>query len=323
MAGIEIKVFAESAAEQIRAYLPEEYQDMEWRVIERKKNNSVPRVGIDIHMPGNDGICTVYVESFYDEIRKGAPLEKVLKEIAGAVMDVMPDRALPADLDVKDYHSVKDYLKVALVNTKANRAMLMEHPHMGVEDLSVILKVELPETGNGGKPEAKVTNSLAAYWGIGREELFKNAAENTWKKHPPILAEITHIVEELEGISREPENLLEREQVPETMCPMYVLTNKEKQEGAASMLSPYVLERISGMFPEGYYILPSSINEVLIVPKSTCLSAGELGSMVRDINQSVVQREEILSDRVYEYDKEKGIIRQVPESMERGQVMER
>ena len=42
-----------------------------------------------------------------------------------------------------------------------------------------------------------------------------------------------------------------------------------------------------------------------------------LGEMVRDINRTQVSREERLSDCVYEYDKEKSAIRQVPESVRR------
>ncbi len=36
--------------------------------------------------------------------------------------------------------------------------------------------------------------------------------------------------------------------------------------------------------------------------------------MVRAVNRSQVAKEDQLSDRVYEYDREAGIIRQVPES---------
>ena len=45
--------------------------------------------------------------------------------------------------------------------------------------------------------------------------------------------------------------------------------------------------------------------------------------MVREVNRTEVLREEVLSDRVYEYDREKGKIRQVTESLEKARVMER
>lgn len=61
----------------------------------------------------------------------------------------------------------------------------------------------------------------------------------------------------------------------------------------------------------------------LIVPKNEGVSPRDLGEMVREVNHSQLQKEEILSDRVYEYDKERGKICQVPESIKRGKEMER
>ena len=41
------------------------------------------------------------------------------------------------------------------------------------------------------------------------------------------------------------------------------------------------------------------------------------------MNETQVDREEVLSDRIYEYDKSCGAIRQVPESIDRRREMER
>ena len=49
----------------------------------------------------------------------------------------------------------------------------------------------------------------------------------------------------------------------------------------------------------------------------------EMGEMVREVNQKEVARDEILSDRVYEFDREKRQLRQVPESIEKEKEMER
>ena len=83
------------------------------------------------------------------------------------------------------------------------------------------------------------------------------------------------------------------------------------------------MEKISRLFPEGFYILPSSIHEVLIVPKDGELVPKELGNLVREVNQIEVSSDEVLSDRVYEFDREKGKIRQIPESLPKERGMER
>lgn len=72
------------------------------------------------------------------------------------------------------------------------------------------------------------------------------------------------------------------------------------------MLYPEILNQVHELFPEGYYILPSSIDDLIIVPKSACIPPRLLGEMVRDINREQLMREQVLSDHIYEYDKENG-----------------
>ena len=62
---------------------------------------------------------------------------------------------------------------------------------------------------------------------------------------------------------------------------------------------------------------------MIIIPKDLGMTPKEMGEMVREVNQKEVARDEILSDRVYEFDKEKRQLRQIPESIEKAKEMER
>ena len=62
------------------------------------------------------------------------------------------------------------------------------------------------------------------------------------------------------------------------------------------------MEKI-GEFLGNFYILPSSIHESIIVPASCALEASELIHMVRQVNETNVDPEELLSDNIYYYDK--------------------
>ena len=86
---------------------------------------------------------------------------------------------------------------------------------------------------------------------------------------------------------------------------------------------PEVLNKLEQLFPEGFYVLPSSVHEVLIVPDNGEMEPKMLGEMVREVNKNEVERQEVLSDRVYSYDKEKHQIRQEPDSIQKVKEMER
>ena len=71
--------------------------------------------------------------------------------------------------------------------------------------------------------------------------------------------------------------------------------------GAAAILNDTARQEIAEKLGD-FYVLPSSIHEVMIVPKSTGRSLEELELMVRSVNSSEVEPDEVLSDHVYEYD---------------------
>ncbi len=85
----------------------------------------------------------------------------------------------------------------------------------------------------------------------------------------------------------------------------YILTNKYRTLGAAVMLYEDVLADIADEFDNNLYVLPSSIHEVFIVPDYV-KGAEELREIVAEANATVVKKNEILSDKVYFYEKKSG-----------------
>lgn len=318
------KVFAEGVVKQIRDYLPPEYESVECRVVEQRKNNDVPMVGICFRMPGESIAPLIYIEPFYNEVRRGSPITEIMERIAETAMNSRELGGEMPEIRIDDYASVKDYLNLALVNTKANRRMLSEMPHMEVEDLSAILRVELPVPGDG-TGSIKVTNELLEKWDVGKKEVFEAAMENLEKNAAPVLMDMESIMDEIAFGTPANENLLHNpeEGSRSPVKPMYVLSNASRVNGASAILSPVTMKKIGEIFPEGFYILPSSVHETLVIPKEHAPSPKELGEMVREVNRTQVARQEVLSDRIYEYDRERGKICQVPESIEKQRGMER
>ena len=82
---------------------------------------------------------------------------------------------------------------------------------------------------------------------------------------------------------------------------MYVLTNTVRSLGAVSILYEGVLKSCGERLGEAYYVLPSSIHEVILIPASAVEDTKELQSIVRDINETQVRETEVLSDNIYYY----------------------
>ena len=83
--------------------------------------------------------------------------------------------------------------------------------------------------------------------------------------------------------------------------PVTVLTTRGGMEGAGVIYCDTILEKIWKKVGD-FYILPSSIHEVLVVPVSEGIDRTELEAMVRTINRDEVALDDRLSDRVYLFD---------------------
>lgn len=218
-----------------------------------------------------------------------------------------------------------ELLAVMLVNTQANKRMLQEMPHENMEDLSAICYVDFPVESNDGKATMKVKNEHLKMWNVDAKEMFRQARANTQPVNTPILQSMDEMLLSIFNEEGHATNLLD-ENVDfglRSHDMLYALTNVEKQYGASMITQPEVLNKLEQLFPEGFYVLPSSVHEVLIVPDNGEMEPKMLGEMVREVNKNEVERQEVLSDRVYSYDKEKHQIRQEPDSIQQVKEMGR
>ncbi|MCQ2499795.1 MAG: DUF5688 family protein [Lachnospiraceae bacterium] len=138
-----------------------------------------------------------------------------------------------------------------------------------------------------------VINLLGMY-----EEKIMNAAIGHMMDIAPLdVMEITQLMESMspKGL----EQLPAPDEVPGGK--MIVVTTKNRKYGSVSILYPGALKNVSEEHfgGNGFYVLPCSIHEVICVPDDGEVCAAALQMMVIDINRSIVDPEDYLSDQVY------------------------
>ena len=266
------------------------------------------------------------MEQFFDEIRQGEPVDEVMNRFARCVEKSGRAPFMDSGIDLMNYDSLKEHLAIKLVNTQTNRKMLQEMPHENIEDLSVICYVDFPVDSREGKATMEVRNQYLSIWNIDEKALFQQARANTQPINTPVLQTMFGTWKSLFDEDACVKNLLDENTTEFGLSShetAYILTNMEMKYGAAMITQPEVLNKLEQLFPEGFYVLPSSVHEVLIVPDNGEMELKMLGEMVREVNKNEVERQEVLSDRVYSYDKEKHQIRQKPDSIQKAKEMER
>ena len=83
---------------------------------------------------------------------------------------------------------------------------------------------------------------------------------------------------------------------------MYVISKKDGMFGAVAMLDKAVQAQLQQIFAGNYFVLPSSVHEMLCISADTA-DADDVAFMVRSINRDQVAEEDRLSNHVFTIDR--------------------
>ena len=212
------------------------------------------------------------------------------KERGGKIMKTLEQEVLKK--------IAKKSLFVKLVNTERNESLVEQSISKEFLDLSAVVRIVL-KMDKEGMASMALSKGAAEILGMTEEEIYAAALANTLRLFPPKLMNLGRYVEMSIG---------GKLSFGEDEVTTYILTNQKEVDGAIYFMSPEVVGAIAEALEDDLYILPCSVNEVLLVRASELEDGvNELKEMVRDVNETVVAEKEILSYSVYHYDKEHGI----------------
>lgn len=294
--------FTKEVVEKIREYLPETFATASVELQTVRKNNDLKLTGLTIRSAESNISPTIYLESFFQKYQDGEDMSSVLENIA----DVRLRHEVGDVFDVEqitDFERVKGKIVPRLVGTKWNEELLKDRPHTDIADLSVTYHILLGQDGDGTASVA-VTNSLMDSWNTDVEELHRLALRNMPVLLPSTFQSMSEVLGSLLGDAFADEGTDTISYVDDKM---FVLSNKHKVNGAAALLDPEIMQNILNRFGENFYILPSSVHEVLIVKADSDMDPDTLTAMVQDVNECQVAPDERLSDHVYRYTADEGL----------------
>ena len=179
-----------------------------------------------------------------------------------------------------------------------------------MDDLAVTYCIMLGNNENGSM-SVPITNQIMETWGVTQEDLQRLAKENCDTLTPSKFMSMNAVMADMMlpqimddyGVSREEASQMINDMIPAD-DKMFVLTNEQKLNGAAALLDEKMMEQITEKVGNDFYILPSSVHEVLIVPKEEGMEFKDLEAMVQEVNATQVAPQDKLSDHVYQYDNE-------------------
>ena len=292
----------------VKEYLPPSFDNAEMELRTVTKANDVVLTGLSIRREEEQIIPNIYLEPFFDRYQAGESIVKIVGDIADVRIEA--DRSdKPIDIDILlNYDGIKDRLQIRLCDAEQNRERLKELVSVSDGDYAKTFQVCVGDMSADSYGTISVTPGLMNSWGIQVEQL--NADAMAAEDHRgPRLYNLGDMMGHMMA-GGEARNLLGNAfpVIPdENQINLYCLTMKDKTFGASLMAREDILAQAATVRGESFFILPSSVHEVLLMPESVAMSPQALVTMVQEINQNEVSPQDMLSDKVQYFDKDTGV----------------
>lgn len=308
----EYHYFVNKIIKKVRESMGDEYSVNLYKVI---KNNSLELDSLVVLEKGKNYAPNLYLESYYASYLEGTPIE----ELAERLCDVCRQNTLPiVNKDFEySYEKMKPYIIYRLINYEKNKSLLCQVPHLKQLDLAITFHC-LVRNDEEGIGTIRITNEHVKLWNASTTELLALAQKNTRRLFPESIRSMEEVMrsifmEESKDNSRQTntDDLMEQflfDNTVSTHPKMYILTNQKGINGASCLLYKDVLRKFADLVCSDFYILPSSIHEIILVPTGINMNKEALSRMVQEVNSTQVAAEEVLSDRVYYFSREKDMI---------------
>ena len=247
-------------------------ENVEVSVTNTDKGNGVIYTGILVKESNSNIAPVIYLDPKSEDVVAEA------SRIVTMYQKSKADGAVAVDF-FRDYSQVKEKLGIKLSSQPAEG--LVKQIAFADIYMTAYVKVNvLGEEGSIGIKEEHIKE-----WGIDADTLFKDALMYAQKNHPVSTQSLSGFVKGMVGF--------EIDEEPEELKDILILTNEEKAFGASAIM--YFNK------PKEFYMLPSSVHELLLMPATPDVDEHGLTDMVKVVNETQVAPEERLADHAYHY----------------------
>ena len=243
------------------------------------------------------------LKEIYRDYENGESMDKATIKIVNTIesnISVVKTKEEGVKAFVTDYEQVKDHIYPRLI--PGDSPVLKTTPHKKVEDMALVVNIHLDDfSDENGRSVVVVSKPLLDMYGIDETQLFADAERNALANEPLKLTPLVDMIQ----------HLISGEEIPspdEIGIVTYIATNRSGFQGAAVLAYPDFAEKAAETMGGSYYMLPSSVHEFILIKDDGHQNARDLNRMVRNVNETVLEPRDFLSNQCYHYDAKKKVL---------------
>lgn len=287
--------FADILVEELSRKLGGRYQV---GLADIQRNNGGTEEGFTLREK-DSAVSSIYsLEGCYRYFQSEWDMEKVIRGILREYTTNRNSLSVPTTKELMEYDKMKDRLYLRLINREWNHDYLEDRLSFPILDLAAVCCIDIRYPGvsrmdNPVQAGLSVLKEQVQQWKVPPDTVFMQALYNMKQKGCYQLLRLTDLLSSFGA-----------EYPEEEQDGLWVFQDSSgRYSGTTAILYPELLEQAARTFGEGFYILPSSIYEVLLLPEGKGIPPEELKEIVAEVNERTGKKEEALSDVIYHYDK--------------------
>lgn len=251
----------------------------------------------------------LYIEGFYKEYKNGYT---TLGEALESIIELFNNALETAKKMSIEIEKIKDgdYIKqnvMAKVVSSVDNSYLEDKEYTEIDGLGMAYIYYLLINDDDNRKSVVLCKGMIDKFNITKEELHEVAIANTEKNEKAVLTCMQDVLFGMLGADEV--NLLENKNRDIKDEIMFILTNESITDGAVTMFYKDKLKEVADRLDDDLYVIPSSIHEVIIVPKEQKYD-NRLTEILRYVNNGdTLKPDEVLSNDVFEYTRTDNVLK--------------
>ena len=289
--------------------LLEERIDEEYTIFKNSivKANDIMRNAISVQKRGENIVKNIYLEQYYEKYKKGSNIEDLVEDILREAVEnrefIDDEYAMGILNNISNYEMVKDKIIIKLLNKEMNKKYLEDKIYKEYLDLAIVFQIVVSEADKD-MAISSIHKEIFKKWDVSVDEVYEQALENTQRMLPENIIPLDDVILGIiNDIGKKPSDFEIEDDFDNRVSLFYVLSNNFRCNGAATMLYKDILKDFASKFDvEEVMIIPSSVEEVLFIPKRAELDLTEsrFRQMLLEVNETI-EGEIVLSENIYVY----------------------
>lgn len=248
-------------------------------------------------------VCGIYTEELYENYKNGTSIEKITRDVIGELDKAKRGNFFEKTRNLINYEKVKEDLFIRLINRDRHKKELKKAVYRTLGDIAMVLYLKVGEVDNC-ITSMKVRQEYLEIWGMDKDKVFEAALQNTFQISPPRIYYWEKLIydSDYQGedfMGEDSEFKLRRDAVGN--C----LSTTRRTNGAVAVFLPGVAERLAGMIGQDFYLVFTSIHEVMI-HNVNFAEPERLEEILQQTVDEATPEEDYLTSSIYRYCKDSG-----------------